>query len=121
MKTKLAAILVTALLCAAPFVFGQDNSGSNASTTEKKSTGTEMKDATKTAAKDTKKGVKTAAKDTAKGTKTAAKDTEKGTKTAAKDTGKAAQKTGSAVKKGVKKVAGKKDDKTATTPADTPK
>ena len=48
MKTKWAAILVGSLLAAAPFVMAQDSSS-----TEKKSTGTEMKDSTKTAAKDT--------------------------------------------------------------------
>ena len=76
MKTKWAVLVVTTLLCTAPFVFGQDASA------DKKSTGTEMKDAAKTATK----------------------DTEKGAKTAAKDTEKAADKTGSAVKKGVKGV-----------------
>jgi hypothetical protein len=98
MKTKLASIVVLTLLAAAPFVYGQDTSG-----TEKKSTGTDMKDATKTAAKKTGHATKTAAKDTEMGAKTAAKDTEKGTKVAAKDTEKAADKTGAATEKAAKK------------------
>jgi hypothetical protein len=106
MKAKWAAICVTALLAAAPFVYGQD------------STGSAMKNDTKAAAKDTGKGVKTAAKDTEKGTKVAAKDTEKGTKVAAKDTAKAADKTGSAMKKGVKKIGGSKSDKPADVKTD---
>ena len=67
MKTKLAAIVVLALLAAAPFVHGQDTAG-----TEKKSTGTDMKDATKTAAKKTGSGVK-------KGVKATGHEVKKGT------------------------------------------
>lgn len=113
MKT-FTGILLCAVLAVAPFVYGQD-AGSTG--TKSSGAGSEMKKATKTAAKDTEKGVKTAAKDTEKGTKVAAKDTEKGAKVAAKDTEKGAEKTGSAMKKGVKKLEGKKDtDKAADTP-----
>src|SRR5579863_1015978 len=66
MKTKWATILITALLAAAPFVHGQDTTSAD----KDKSAGTDVKSATKTAAKDTEKGadktgsaVKTGAKD----------------------------------------------------------
>src|SRR5579864_402759 len=93
MKPKWAAFLLSALLCAAPFAFGQDTGSS-----DKKSTGSEVKSAAKTATKDTEKGAKTATKDTEKAvkktghaTKTVAKDSEKDTKVAAKDTEKGAK------------------------------
>jgi hypothetical protein len=109
MKTLWAALLMTALVAVAPFAWGQD------STSTDKSAGEKVKSATKTAAKDTEKGTKTAAKDTEKGAKVAAKDTEKGAKAVGKGTEKAADKTGNTVKKGFKKVEGKKDDKPADT------
>jgi len=104
MRMTLAAILVTAVLSAAPMVCGQ----ATGSTDNSKSSGagTEAKKAAKTTAKDTK---------------VAAKDTEKGTKTAAKDTGKAAKKTGSEMKKGVKAMEGKKDKPASQTTTDAPK
>ena len=107
MKAKWVVIIAGFLLTVTPVICGQDTGSS-----DKKSVGTEMKDATKTAAKDTEKGAKTATKDTekaavktghatktaakhtVKGTKVAAKGTEKGAKTAAKDTEKVADKTG---------------------------
>jgi hypothetical protein len=104
MSKMWALMLVTALLCAAPFAFSQD-----AASKDTKSAATAMKHATKTAAKDTEKGAKTTGKDTKMAAektghvaKVAAKDTEKGAKTAGKDTEKAADKTGHAVKKGAK-------------------
>ena len=72
----MGSISSSALLCAAPFAFGQDTGSS-----DKKSTGSEMKSAAKTATKDTEKGAKTATKDTEK----TVKKTGHATKTVAKD------------------------------------
>jgi len=105
MKAKWMGLVLAALLAAVPLAMAQDSTS-----TEKQSTGTDVKDAAKTAGKDTEKG-----------TKVAVKDTEKGTKIGAKHTEKAAKKTGSTMKKGVHDLTHKKsDDKTAETkPADT--
>ncbi len=96
MKTKLAAIVVTAVLSAAAMVYGQDTGSTS------KSPGTEVEEAAaKTTAQDTKNlakttghATKTAAKETAKDTRAGAKDTAKGTKSTTKGTEGAAKTTG---------------------------
>jgi hypothetical protein len=112
MKAKWTAVFVGAVLATTTLVYAQDASTTDAN--KSSSTGSKIKQDTKTAAKDTGKGVKTAAKDTGKGVETGAKDTgkgakvvgkdtEKGAKTVGKDTGKAADKTGKAIEKPFKK------------------
>jgi hypothetical protein len=118
MKMTLAAILVTAVLSAAPIVYGQE--AGSADKDKSTGAGTAVKKDAKTGAKDTAKAAKTTGHDT----KTLAKDTAKDAKIVGKGTGTIAKKTGSDIKNGVKDIGHKikkGDEKPADQKSDTTK